>query len=79
VARFGVRQTQKVSRLIGDILEIGETAALADQVEEIAMRAFCCIDPLSRATRRRIAQADEQGAARIVPDVADLPPGALAA
>ena len=35
--RFGVGQTQKAARLIGDVAEVDETAALADHIEQIAM------------------------------------------
>ena len=36
-ARFGARQTEKASCLLGDIAKVDETAALADHVEEIAV------------------------------------------
>jgi hypothetical protein len=37
------------------------------------------VNPFSGPTFCTIAQADEHGSARIVPDIADLPPGAMAA
>ena len=35
-ARFRVRQREKASRLLGDVAELDETAALADHVEQVA-------------------------------------------
>jgi hypothetical protein len=38
-----VRQGQKASRLVGDVLEIDKAAALADDVEKIAMLGRGCV------------------------------------
>ena len=37
--RFGVRQAEERARLVGDVLEIGQAAAFADHVEQVAMLA----------------------------------------
>jgi hypothetical protein len=37
--RFRSRQAEEAPGLIGDIVEVGKTAAVADEVEEIAVLA----------------------------------------
>ena len=37
--RFGARQAEERTRLIGDILEVDQAAAFADDVEQVAMLA----------------------------------------
>src|SRR3546814_3399824 len=42
---FGMRHRQEGARLIGNVLEVDQAAALADDVEQIAMLAGCGIGP----------------------------------
>ena len=66
---------------VGDVVEIDKAAALADDVEQIAMLAGRRVGPFARRTLAGFAsfQPDEHGAARRVPHVADQPVTALAA
>ncbi|MBL3571581.1 hypothetical protein JMJ94_19145 [Rhodovulum visakhapatnamense] len=45
--RFGVRQTEKPPRLVGDILEVDQAAALADDIEQISVFGRGGIGPLA--------------------------------
>ncbi|MBB4423843.1 hypothetical protein GGD66_002387 [Bradyrhizobium sp. CIR48] len=67
-ARFGARQSQKASCLLGDIAEVDETAALADHVEEIAKFGRGGIAPLpgSAGTGVRPAEPDEHRPAGVL-------------
>ena len=75
------RQAQEASRLVGDVVEVDEAAALADDVEQIAMLAGRGVGPFAGGALAgfRPVQPDEHGAARRVADVADQPVAALAA
>ena len=79
-ARFGARQTQKASCLIGDIAKVDETAALADHVEEIAIFGRGGIGPMpgGAGTGFRSAEPDEHRPAGRVANVAHRPVAALA-
>jgi hypothetical protein len=79
-ARFGARQTQKASRLLGDIAKVDETAALADHVEEIAIFGRGGISPVpdGAATGFRPAEPDEHRPTGRVANVAHRPVAALA-
>ena len=78
--RFGARQAQKASCLIGDIAEVDEAAALADHVEEIAIFGRGCISPMpgGAGTGFRPAEPDEHRPAGRVANVAHRPVAALA-
>ena len=67
--------------LVGDVAEVDKAAALADDIEEIAMIAGRGVGPFAgRALAGfRSFQPDEQGAAGRIPHVADQPVAALAA
>ena len=67
--------------LIGDVAEIGKAAALADDIEEVAVIAGRRVGPFAGRTLAgfRSFQPDEQGAAGRIPHVADQPVAALAA
>ena len=79
--RLRSRQAEKVPGLVGDVAEIDKAAALADDIEEIAMIAGRRVGPFAgRALAGfRSFQPDEQGAAGRIPHVADQPVAALAA
>ena len=74
-------QAEKVPGLIGDVAEIGKAAALADDIEEVAVIAGRRVGPFAGRTLAGFwsFQADEQGAAGCIPHVADQPVAALAA
>ena len=67
--------------LIGDVAEFDQAAALADDIEEVAVIAGRRVGPFAgRALAGfRSFQPDEQGAAGRIPHVADQPVAALAA
>ena len=73
-------QAEKAPCFIGDVGEIGEAAAFADDVEQIAMLAGRRVGPFSGCTLAgfRSFQPDEQGAAGRIPHIADQPVSALA-
>ena len=75
------RQAEKVPSLIGNIAEIGKSAALADDIEKVAVIARRRVGPFSGGALAgfRSFQPDEQGAAGRIPHVADQPVAALAA
>ena len=75
------REAEKVPSLIGDVVEIGKAAALADDIEEVAMIAGRRVGPFAGRTPAgfRSFQPDEQRAAGRIPHVADQPVTALAA
>ena len=83
---FGLRRgsargrLEKASRLIGDIAEVDETAALADHVEEIAIFGRGGIGPMPGGARTgfRPAEPDEHRPAGRVANVAHRPVAALA-
>ena len=80
MARFGARQTEKASCLIGDIAKVDETAALADHVEQIAMFGRGGIGPMpgGAGTGVRSAEPDEHRPAGRIANVAHRPVAALA-
>ena len=67
--------------LIGDVAEIDQAAALADDIEEVAVIARRRVGPFPGGALAgfRSFQPDEQGAAGRIPHVADQPVAALAA
>ena len=69
------RQAEKAPCFIGNVGEIGEAAAFADDVEQIAMLAGRCVGPFASGAlaRFRSSQPDEEGAPRRVVDVANQP------
>ncbi len=77
--RVRSRQAEKAPCLIGDVGEIGEAAAFADDVEQIAMFAGRRVRPFASRTlaRLRPAQPDEEGAPWRIVDVANQPVAAL--
>ena len=79
--RLRSRQAEKVPGLVGDVAEIGKAAALADDIEEVAVIAGRSVSPFAGRTLAgfRPFQPDEQGAAGCIPHVADKPVAALAA
>ena len=79
-ARFRARQPQKAPRLLGDIAEVDETAALADHVEQIAIFGRGGIGPMpgGAGTGFRPAKPDEHRPAGRVANVAHRPVAALA-
>jgi hypothetical protein len=72
-------QAEKAPCFIGDVGEIGEAAAFADDVEQIAMLAGRCVRPFAGSTLARFgsSQPDEEGAPWCVADIADQPVAAL--
>ena len=45
--RLGARQAEEASRLVGDVVEVEKAAALADDVEQIAMLAGGGVGPFA--------------------------------
>jgi len=39
--RFGMRQAQEAACFVGDVMEVDEATAFADDIEEVAMLAGC--------------------------------------
>ena len=76
--RVGARQAQEAARLVGDVVEVEKAAALADDVEQVAVLARGGVGPFAGRSLRRLLQPDEHGAARCVAHVADQPVAALA-
>ena len=74
-------QAQETSRFAGDVVEVGKTADLTDDVEEVAVIARGCISPFASRALARFAtfQPNEERAAGRVPYVADEPIAAFAA
>ena len=72
-------QTEKAPCFIRDVGEIGEAAAFADDVEQIAMLAGRRVSPFAGRTLAslRPVQPDEEGAPRRVTDVANQPVAAF--
>ncbi len=77
--RLGSWQAEKAPGFIGDVGEIGEAAAFADDIEQIAMLAGRRVGPFAGRTlaRLRPAQPDEEGAPWCVADIADQPVAAF--
>src|SRR3546814_10517108 len=77
---FGMRHRQEGARLIGNVLEVDQAAALADDVEQIAMLAGCGIGPFAGRTLAGLAafQPHEHRSAGAVADIAHQPIAALA-
>ena len=73
--RFGARQTQKASCLIGDIVKVNEAAALTDHVEQIAIFGRGGIGPMpgGAGTGFRSAEPDEHRPAGRIANVAHRP------
>ena len=73
------RQAEKAPCFIGDVREIGEAAAFADDVEQIAMLAGRRVRPLASGSPAGFwpVQPYEEGASRRVVDVANQPVAAL--
>ena len=78
-ARFRAWQREEASRLLGDVAEFDETAALADHVEQVAVFGRGGIGPVpgGAGTGLRPAEPDEQRAAGCVANVAHRPVAAL--
>src|SRR5690606_23621477 len=78
----GMREGEEAARVLGHVLEIGEAARAADDVEGGALRARRHVTPLARRALAgfRAGQAHEHGASGSVLHVADQPvsPSALA-
>ena len=72
-------QAEKAPCFIGDVGEVGEAAAFADDVEQIAMFAGRRVGPFAgRALASlRPAQPDKEGAPWRIVDVANQPVAAL--
>ena len=72
-------QAEKAPCFIGDVGKIGEAAAFADDVEQIAMLAGRRIGPFTSSALAglRSSQPHEEGAPRRVVDVANQPVAAL--
>ncbi len=72
-------QAEKAPCFIDDVGEIGEAAAFADDVEQIAMFAGRRVDPFASGAlaRRRPLQPDEEGAPWRIVDVTNQPIAAL--
>src|SRR3546814_21146750 len=70
---FGMRHRQEGARLIGNVLEVDQAAALADDVEQIAMLAGCGIGPFAGRTLAGLAafQPPEHRSAGAVADIPD--------
>ena len=77
--RVGSWQAEKAPCFIGDVGEIGEAAAFADDVEQIAMLAGRRVRPFASGTLAglRSSQPDEEGAPWRVADIANQPVAAL--
>ena len=77
--RVGSWQAEKAPCFIGDVGEIGEAAAFADDVEQIAMFAGRRVRPLAGRTLAGVwsSQPHEKGAPRRVADIADQPVAAF--
>jgi len=73
-------KAEKPPGLIGNITEIGEATALADNVKEVAMFSRGGVAPLTRGPfpSLRSSEAHEHRTSRRIPDVADDPIAALA-
>ena len=72
-------QAEKTPCFIGDVEEIDEAAAFADDVEQIAMFAGRRVRPFAGSTLARFgsSQPDEQGAPWRVADIANQPVAAF--
>ncbi len=77
--RVRSRQAEKAPCFIGDVEEIGEAAAFADDVEQIAMFPGRCVRPFASGALTGFwpVQPDEEGAPRRVADIANQPIAAL--
>src|SRR6266404_5819122 len=73
--RLGMRKTKESPGLIGDVLEVRQTATLSDDVEQIAVFASGGVGPLARGALAGFdtLQADEHRATRRIADVANQP------
>ena len=80
IRRFGAGQREEAPRLLGDIAKVDEPAALADQVEQIAVFSRGGIGPMPGCARAELrpAEPDEHRPARRVANVAHRPVAALA-
>ena len=80
MVRFGMGHRQEGARLIGDVLEVDQAAALADDVEEIAMLAGGSVGPFAGGALAGFAALSppEHRAAGRIADIADQPIAALA-
>jgi hypothetical protein len=74
-ARFRARQTEEASCLVEDVAKVDETAALADNVEEIAVFASRGVGPMpcGATSAGGPGEADEEAAAWMVVHVAHKP------
>ncbi len=79
-ARFNAWQTEEAPRLVGNIAKVDETAALADDVEEIAIFSRGAIGPApgGAGTGFRSVEPDEHRPAGGIANVAHRPVAALA-
>ena len=77
--RVGSWQAEKAPCFIGDIGEIDEAGAFADDVEQIAMFAGRRVRPFACRTLAgfRPVQSDEEGATWRIADIADQPVAAF--
>ncbi len=78
---LGRWQAEKAPCFIGDVGEIGQAAAFADDVEQIAMFPGRRVRPFASGALAslRSSQPDKKGAPRRVVDIADQPVAALPA
>ncbi len=77
--RVRAGQAQEAARLVGDVVEIEKAAALADDVEQIAVLARGGVGPFAgRAPSPTVLEPDEHGAPRCIADVTDQPVAAFA-
>src|SRR5487761_278631 len=78
--RLRSRQTEKAPGFVGDVVEIDKAAALADDVEEIAIFGRGGIGPMpgGAETGFRSAKPDEHRPAGRIANVAHQPVAALA-
>lgn len=77
--RVRSRQAEKAPCFIGEVGEIGEAAAFADDVEQIAMFAGRSVGPFASGTlaRFRPSQPHEEGAPWHIADIPDQPVAAF--
>ena len=77
--RVRSRQAEKAPCFIGNVGEIGEAAAFADDVEQIAMLAGRRVRPFASGALAglRSSEPDEEGATWRIADIADQPVAAL--
>ncbi len=72
-------QAEKAACFIGDVGEIGEAAAFADNVEQIAVLAGRRVRPFASGALAGLwsSEPDEEGAPRHIADIPDQPVAAF--